>query len=207
MKFPNAFYFAFAIVGALFFRLLSLTPAAWAGAQDTRSVAIDVVKRITPHCEGCTFFALPHEHPLIKKHALYFVSTVDLIPSPKWVVAVDKRSFQPYPLNPKELTHWNKVIREEKLRFKSDSELQNLAKMFLELAAGQAIFIEQLLPGESDRIQRKTLSTPNQRFQSIQSGNIFSISFYAKDLWGALQAWDLTVEPAGTILKAEVREY
>ena len=173
---------------------------------DPRGNAIDAVKKLATDCENFLFFSLPTQNPLVHKHTLYFVSTLDRIPPPFWTVALPKKG-DPLVLDAQRPDAWNRMMLEEKPSLKTASAASEYVKAFLELAVGRALLVSKLLPNELDQVTKSTKDAPKTSPQIIREKEILSISFYAKDARGILQLWDLLVEPSGKILKVDVREF
>lgn len=175
-------------------------------AADPRAEAVRAVKTRATGCGGCYFFALPTSNPLIRKHSLFFVSTLDRVPPPFSTVAVPNGGA-PILLDPKRVTGWNRMIAEENPPLKKKEDFEAYVKAFVELAIGRAQFVSELLPGELLKVQKKAKGATKKSLQVVRGKELISVSFYAKDPLGVLQLWDLTVEPNGTIDKSEVQEF
>ncbi len=191
----------------LYLLLLSLlTDSSFAKKEEAQTLAINAVKKTVPVCQECVFFAVPVQSHLFRLNNLFFVATLDLIPPPFWTVGISKKE-KIYILDSRDVSAWNEMIKEEKIFLKSNEDLEKFAKTFLELAVGRALYIDKLMAGEINRIQKKTKTNPNSSMEIVKDKNTFSISFYGKDLGGMLQKWDLKVDPSGTILKSQVTEF
>lgn len=175
-------------------------------SADPRATAIGTVRKLATGCESCFFFALPTKNPLVKKHSLFFVSTLDRIPPPFWTVALPKKGG-PLVLDARKLTAWNRMVAEEKPKLKTDADLEAYVKAYLDLASGRSVFIPELLPAELERVRKKVKEASRTSPQIMRQKEVLSVSFYAKDAAGTLALWDLLLEPTGEILKSDVQEF
>jgi hypothetical protein len=187
--------------------LFLLFESAHAGQLDT-SVAIEAVKRKVVDCKECVYFALPTQSRFVREHKLFFVSTVDRIPPPYWTVGLEKsKSAEAYFLDAKNLSDWNRMFQKERISLSKDADLVEFAKSFLDLAVGRALFILELNALEKDRIRQKVGKDPISSLKIVRDKERFRLQFYAKDVGGALQQWDLIVLKNGRIEKADVRDF
>jgi hypothetical protein len=192
--------------GSLFLLFSFLVPAATltSAAADPRAAAIVTAKKQAAGCKECFFFALPTRNPLIKKHELYVVSTLDRLPPPFWTVAVPKRG-DPLVLNAAHFEDWNLLIGAERLSLQQDADVEAYVKAYLDLAVGRALLVERLLPADLAAVRKNTPTASDQSLQIVRGKQVLSVSFYAKDIMGTLERWDLSLTPDGKILRAEKR--
>lgn len=170
------------------------------------AVAIDAAKKSAEGCDNCLFFALPTKNSMFSQHKLYFVSTLDRLPPPFWTVAMNRKK-KAYLLQARELGGWNGALKEAPLKLTTDAQLKDFAKAFLDLAVGRAIYLDDILPGEKNRIEKKMGKMPFSQLRIVRDKTRFRLQFFGKDVTGAVQLWDLIVEPTGHIVKADVREF
>jgi hypothetical protein len=169
-------------------------------------MALTAAREKLADCPKCLLFAVPTKGALIRVHRLFFVSTLDRTPPPLWTVAVSP-SGKTYLLNSKDTKDWNAMIKEETLTLSTDDDVKAFAKMFLDLAAGRSLYIPKLTIVEIRRVEKSGVKSPATETRITRSKERIGLSFYAKDVTGALQLWNLILSPNGQITKVEVKEY
>lgn len=177
-----------------------------AKAIDSSSIATEAVRKELVNCEKCVFFGVPTKNPLVRKHLLYLVSTLDRIPPPYWTVAVSNTG-KPLILEPQKLEGWNELFANEKLVLKTPEEYEQLAKGFLDLAVGKALYIDRLMSSEISRIEAKGDKIASPSLENKAGKDARQLTFYSKGLANVLQRWILTVKPNGQIISAQVRNF
>ncbi|MFH1017779.1 MAG: hypothetical protein V1798_06295 [Pseudomonadota bacterium] len=192
---------------AAFLAAAFLSVPAFAKTDD-RSRAMAAVRETFPDCSSCLLFAVPTQGALIHRHSLFVVSTLDRTPSPIWTVAVSPAG-KTYLLSYRDPKDWTAMIKGEGLSLGKDDDVRAFAKMFVDLAVGQALFIPKLTPAERQRIEKAGGRPSTAETRIVRGKDRIGITFYAyaKDVSGALQFWNLILTPNGQITKAEVKEY
>ena len=200
----------------LYFFTAALLALSQAAASDpstapvSASPAISVV-RDRSGCPDCAFFAVPVETTqaarIFKKSAPFLVSTLDRIPPPLWGAAVDRKTNRAYCLDAEDLTDWNALFREENPSLATDEALDDLIRVFLDLAVGGATYVPKLTSAEEAVVRRHATARPPTSTRVIRTKDRLGLYFYAKDLRGRLTLWNLIVEPTGQILKTDRREF
>ncbi len=99
------------------------------------------------------------------------------------------------------------MVREESLSLGTDENVRAFARMFLNLAVGRAIYIPKLMPAEIKRIEKGGSKPASTETRIVRGKDRIGVSFFAKDVAGALQFWNLILSSSGQITKAEVKEY
>jgi hypothetical protein len=194
------------LCSALALLLAFWLPLATQAKTDDRAKAIAAAQDRLADCPKCLLFAVPTKGALIRVHQLFFVSTLDRTPPPLWTVAVSP-SGKTYLLSSKDTKDWNAMIKEEKLALFTDDDAKIFAKMFLDLAAGRSLYIPKLTTAEIRRVEKGGLKSPAIETRITRNTERIGLSFYAKDVTGALQLWSLILSPNGQITKVEVKEY
>ncbi len=177
-------------------------------APDNLSRALSTVKENTPECKDCLFFGVPIinelANQLIRKHQLFTVSTLDMVPSPIWSVALSSNET-PYLLEARDLNGWNQMIQGEQLSLKSQEDFTTYARVFLRLNAPRSLYIPSLTNAEMNRIQSqgKGRKIHKKGVRVIKSKKRVGLAFYAKNVVGNLERWSLLIESGGQVIKAE----
>ncbi len=174
--------------------------------QEAKSIAIDLVRKEVPGCEKCSFFAVPGTDVHFKRKKLFFVSTLDRLPPPMMTVAISDKG-KGWILSHSQLQGWNEAIQGEKISLATDDAAITFAKSFLELAYGRALYIDKLNTTEEKRLRLKIGKDPDPQIRIVRAMKKVRIQFFGKDASGALEWWDLTVNPNGEIEKASSREF
>lgn len=199
-------------MGVLWLALCFLTgmPGVGQTAPDELSQALASVKAGTPECEKCLFFGVPIENEpanrLLPHHRLFSVSTLDLVPSPIWTVAVSAKP-EAFLLEARDLSAWNQMIQAEKLNLSSSEELTLFARVFLRLNSPHSLYIPTLTKAEQSQIQHDGRKVHRQGVHIVKNQGRVGLAFYAKSLGGALERWSLLLENNGQIIKAENKTF
>jgi hypothetical protein len=154
-------------------------------ASDTRRIAIEAVKKVSAVCAGCSFYALPAKSKFIRKHSIFFVSTLDRIPPPFWSVAISRKNETAI-LDHKNIEEWNAVITSEHLSLKTSAEAEDYAREFVEFCVGKAVYLQTLA--------------------SQQVGDELQMKFSTKDIEGKVHTWFLLFTKKGKVLRFEEKK-
>lgn len=179
-------------------------------APSELSKALTSVKENTPECKSCLLFGAPIQNELanqvITKHHLFSVSTLDLVPSPVWTVALSPEG-QAILVEARDLDGWNQMIKAEKLRLDSDQQLTSLARVFLRLTSPRSLYIPSLTKAEQKKIASGHRKAHRKGVRVVRSKNRIGLAFYAKNIAGGLERWSLLLEKDGQIIKAENKAF
>jgi hypothetical protein len=185
--------------------LLSIEPVTSAFADD-RSIAIGAAQAALADCPKCLVFAVPAESPLVRSHKLFFVSTLDRIPPPFFTVAVSPEGKARL-LDANDPKGWNEMLGDERPPLRTDADWVTYVREFLTLAVARAVYVDRLNAAEETKIRKAIGKLPQAGTKIVRGEDRIGLSFYAKDVAGSLQLWNLIASPAGPIIKADLREF
>ena len=146
------------------------------------------VKKLDPVCKACRLTIQTRKSSWIKNSILYRISTFDIFPPPVWhaVLKDDRVLF----LDRRRVDDWNQVIQDEAVRLEKKDAV-SYAKFFLRMTMSQSEFIDKLTPGELRIIATKTKKKVQRSSKITLTSEKIQIVFYARDLQGELQEWNM----------------
>ncbi len=175
-------------------------------SKEIRTKILEKIGKTNPVCAACQYVFQQPKSSLIAKHKLYQVSTFDLMPPPSWTFAIDGKG-EIFSLDIKNTDDWNKVMQGEKISLRKDGNVIEFAKFFISMTMAQSVFIDKLLPGEIKLVESKEKKKISATTKVVRSGQKIQILFYAKDMQGDLQQWNMILKSNGEIIKLQERSF
>lgn len=99
------------------------------------------------------------------------------------------------------------MATDERWTLLTDQDWRQFVRTFLDLAGNRSFFLEELARGEKTRVEKKLGKMPSTALKLTREGKRIRLSFWSKDVGGAIRQWDLLLETTGHILKAGSREF
>jgi len=163
------------------------------------------IAKTDPICSTCNLIIKKTNSLLLKDYVIFEVTTFDVLPPPFWHFAVkDDKMFS---LDRRNLSDWNQVILSEKMNLDTDQKILDYAKFFLSTTMNQSQFIDKLSQGEVNQIESKDKKKTDPSTKITHADKKIQIVFYANDLQGGLQQWNLVLDGTGEILKLQEKNY
>ena len=95
-----------------FFILLFMIPVAWSADVKPQNIEPKIIEKIAktdPICSTCKFIIQKKKYDWIKNHEVYEITTVDILPSPAWHIAVRNDKELVF-LNHRKRENWNDMM-------------------------------------------------------------------------------------------------
>lgn len=149
------------------------------------------------------FFAAPEDQAPSRQHAIFYVSTLDIVPlAPFYYVAVHRQTQKAWLLNHKDISHFNRFALAEKIQVHLPGERERLAKLFLQYHVTGQDYLDQ---PDAPTLRAAAAKFPNLEkkatFYRRQDGGGRMI-FYSYETGGTTRRWELSVSPQGQIQAA-----